>query len=151
LPERALGDLLPELDDARDLEERETLAAEREEVGFVHRVRRDDDGIHDLLAGRSPGNADDDRLADLRMRDEHVLDLDGIDLVARDLDEELLPSGYPQAAVPVDPPEVTGEEEAVAEHLAVVLLHVVVAARHGRRADRDLADLARGKRPPGVV
>ena len=58
----------------------------------------------------------------LRMGGEDVLDLDGVDLVAGDLDEELLAAGDEDTTVGVDAAEIAREVAAVAEGLAGELL-----------------------------
>jgi hypothetical protein len=53
-----------------------------------------------------PETATDDGLANLRMRRDHVLHLDGVDLVAGHLDEELHPARDEQPPLVVEPAEI---------------------------------------------
>src|SRR5262245_33622284 len=111
--ERALRDLFSELDDPWHLVERQAITAEPDQLFLVERALRDHDRLDVLLARRLSRDADHDHLSDLRVRCEDVFQLHGVHLVARDLDEELLAPGEPEASLVVETAEIAGEEEAV--------------------------------------
>jgi len=139
LAERALRDLVAELDELRHLIAREPTLAESDEILGVHRPLADDHRLDGLLAGDPTRHADDDSFAHLGVAREHVLHFHGINLVAGNLDEQALPTGDPQPAGGVDPPQVACEEKPVSKDLAIVVVHAVIAVRHGGGADGDFA------------
>src|SRR4051812_36039482 len=151
LAERALRDLLTELDDLGNLVVGHALLTERDDLALLAAVDGDDRRLDDLLALHLPLHAHHHRLADLGMRLEDVLHLHRVDLVARDLDEQLLATGDEHPALGVDAADVAREVAAVAEGGAADLVRIGVAARDGRPPDGHLAFLARGHRHPGVI
>ena len=89
-------------------------------------------------------------LGNRRMIHEHLIDLEGRDLLAAAVDEFLGPADDREKAVGVDAAQIAGAEPAIGESGAVRLGVVDVAGGHARTLHHDLAHLA-GSENPAVI
>ena len=92
------------------------------------------------------GEGDD--LRHRRMIHQHLVDLERRDLLAAAIDDLLQPAGDAQIAVLVEHALVAGVEPAMGEGRGVGVGVVLVARRHVRSANDDLAGLARFQQLP---
>ena len=122
----------------------ETAQWRRRSSGVASRAVLEDDDGGDRLLPLGVVAADDRRVGDLRVAEEHLLDLGRDDVLAAADDHVVDPVLDVEEALLVDPPEVAGVEPAVG---------VGAAGRDGRALDEDLAVLdpqvGGQQRPPG--
>src|SRR5512142_2811112 len=116
LPGRTLRDLGDDQDAARDLELGEAAGGELPELalGRLLPVAEDHRG-RDLLAQLVVGHGEGHRLLHGGVIEQHLVHLDGRDLLAAAVDELLEPSGESQVPLGVDHALVAGAEPAVGE------------------------------------
>src|SRR5262249_53342101 len=143
LPGRTLRELVDDLDARGALEVREALHAPVRDGRRLDRPARarHEERPHDL-AVETVRRADDRGLADVGMREERLLDLARIDVLAASDDELALAANDVDEAVPVDAPEIAAVEPAAAEGRRRRVRIAEVPAHDVRALDHDLADLA---------
>jgi hypothetical protein len=114
-------------------------------LGDLRARRADDERLGQLLAAGLVAHADDGGVGDLRVADEHGLELGRGHLVALVLDQLLDAVDHGVAAVLVDDRDVAGVQPAlVVEGVGGGGRVVQVALHHLRAAHPQLAALARG-------
>ena len=150
LAARVDGKAIDEDESPRNLVRRERLGApladgERRE----RRIRAHEKGDH-LLPARVARHAEHPRVGNARQLQQPALDLCGIDLAARDVDQRRDAPGEDEPARRVQMAEVAGEESAVAERRdRIVASACRVAGRDGIPLDEDAAGGRPGARAGG--
>ena len=96
-------------------------------------------------------NAEADGLGNLRMTQQHFVDLSRPDLLTAAIDQLLDAAGQREVAVGVQEPLVAGAEPSVGEGFRVGVRIVLIAADHVRTLNDHFSALARREQIPRVV
>src|SRR5690606_10135150 len=139
------GHFVPENETLRNLVSGHLAVEPGSEIngGSIDARPGDTDG-HAHLAPYRVRYAEYGDLADVRMKQDFLLDLARINIGAAGNIHVRCPAGYVEEALFVHMAEIAGAEPAVAERLGIGFGIVVVACKHRRADDADLARLAGG-------
>ena len=138
-----------ELDEARHREAGEPRPAEFAQRAFGEFAARPaHDGGHDFVFGQFRRHRKDRGFADVRMAEQHLLDLEGRNILAAAADGVLQAVDETKISVPVAHDAIAGVKPAVAERLGGLVGHGEIAGGEGERLV-GVHDQFAGLRPAG--